>query len=419
MSQWLDDVIGAARGLNDYLAPVRLQSLSRLSQHGWPGRRSEAWRFTPLTAAAKQPFRLVESAGQTDLPLVPGLSSIDIVLVDGHLVTDVSQLELPTGVSVISLTTQDRSEQQQISAAFAQTKPAHHLFGMINDAICQQGVLINIAANTVVDTPIRVLHLLSQPADGHSRVLVNVGENAQAILIEHGEGDADGMHTSFAEYHVGQGAQLMHYRFAFFTAAAKHAGGSHFKLQHKAQLDSTVVAYGSDMSRLDIDVEHAGEEAVASLNAIYLLAANELFDLHTTIEHAVPHGTTEENARGIIGDGARAVFNGRIHIHRDAQKTLAELNNRNLLLSRRGVINTKPELEIYADDVKCAHGATVAEIDDKALFYLLSRGVPRSRALVMLNFGFIQELVNRIPDPAIAEWLQDKLATRFQSMEVK
>jgi Fe-S cluster assembly protein SufD len=204
-----------------------------------------------------------------------------------------------------------------------------------------------------------------------------------------------------------------------FTAAAKQLGGSHFKLHNRSTLNSTMVGYGSDLSRLDVDIHHAGEFADAKMNAIYLLAEGELFDLHSTIEHAMPNGTTEENARGIVGDKARAVFNGRIHIHRDAQKTLAELNNRNLLLSRRGVINTKPELEIYADDVKCAHGATVAEIDEEALYYLLTRGVPRSKALVMLNFGFIQELVNDVPNSAIREWLQPLLSERFSQMEVK
>ena len=159
--------------------------------------------------------------------------------------------------------------------------------------------------------------------------------------------------------------------------------------------------------------------SIYQIVAIYLLAEGELFDLHTTIEHAVPNCTTEENARGIVGDRAKAVFNGRIHIHRDAQKTLAELNNRNLLLSRRAVINTKPELEIYADDVKCAHGATVAEIDDTALYYLLTRGISRSQALIMLNFGFIRELINQIPNEDIAGWLLTQLHDRFVGMEVK
>jgi Fe-S cluster assembly protein SufD len=196
-------------------------------------------------------------------------------------------------------------------------------------------------------------------------------------------------------------------------------GGSHFSLQESANLNSTFVSYGSELSRIDVDIMHAGQHAKAKMNAIYLLAEGELFDMHSTIEHAVPNGTTEENARGIIGDRARAVFSGRIHIHRDAQKTLAELNNRNLLLSRRAMINTKPELEIYADDVKCAHGATVAEIEEQALYYLLSRGIKRSKALVMLNFGFIQELVNDIDNEAIKQWLLPMLNERFASMEVK
>ena len=164
-----------------------------------------------------------------------------------------------------------------------------------------------------------------------------------------------------------------------------------------------------------MDIIHAGEHAHAKFNNAYLLAPKEHFDLHSTIEHAMPNGTTEENARGIIGDKAKAVFNGRIHIHRDAQKTLAELNNRNLLLSRGAQINTKPELEIYADDVQCAHGATVAEIDEEALYYLLTRGIDKQKALVMLNFGFVQEMVFDIRE-ALAEWLQPILKQRFEDM---
>ena len=176
------------------------------------------------------------------------------------------------------------------------------------------------------------------------------------------------------------------------------------------------MGYGSELSRLDVDIIHAAEHAHAKMNAVYLLGYKEHFDLHTNIEHTMPNGTSEENARGIVGDKARATFNGRIHIHRDAQKTLAELNNRNLLLSRGGQINTKPELEIYADDVQCAHGATVAEISDEALYYLLSRGINKSKALVMLNFGFIQELVNQMPNKALANWLQPQLRARFEEM---
>ena len=293
------------------------------------------------------------------------------------------------------------------------------MFGLVNDALCQHGIFINVEAGVKIDTPVRIVNMASQNVDAHTRVVVKVAEGASATVIEQGFGDTESLTTAFAEYDLADDAHLEHYRFAMFTGKAKQLGGSHFKLHNRTTLNSTMVGYGSELSRLDVDIHHAGEFADAKMNAVYLLAEGELFDLHSTIEHAMPNGTTEENARGIVGDKARAVFNGRIHIHRDAQKTLAELNNRNLLLSRRGVINTKPELEIYADDVKCAHGATVAEIEEEALYYMLTRGIPRSKALVMLNFGFIQELINDVPNGAIREWLAPLLSERFAQMEVK
>ena len=168
-----------------------------------------------------------------------------------------------------------------------------------------------------------------------------------------------------------------------------------------------------------MDVIHAGERAHAKINAIYLLEDDELYDLHSTIEHTVPNCTTEENVRGIVADRGRAVFNGRIHIHRDAQKTLAELNNRNLLLSPEAEVYTKPELEIYADDVRCAHGATIAEIDKKALYYLQSRGISLGQANIMLNFGFINELVEEMPNEVLKKWLRQALRQRFEGLRLE
>jgi Fe-S cluster assembly protein SufD len=246
-----------------------------------------------------------------------------------------------------------------------------------------------------------------------------LASNASLTVVEDFSGEERSFNTGFAEYVLAESATLEHYRFALQTGAALSVGGSHFNLGDKAKLNSTLVGFGSELSRLDVDVNHTGEHAFAKLNAIYLLDGHELFDLHSTIEHMVPNGTTEENVRGIVADHSRAVFNGRIHIHRDAQKTLAELNNRNLLMSRDAEINTKPELEIYADDVKCAHGATIAEIDKKSLYYLQSRGVSKAQAQIMLSFGFINELVDQMPNQVLAEWLRPQLRQRFAKMEVK
>lgn len=419
MSQWLNQVIDDAKRVDDFLAPMRQQALSKLQTQGWPHARSEEWRFTPLTSIKERAVETSSVAVNYDVPQINGLNAIDLVFVDGLLVTDLSGIKLPTGLSAYAISDAPSAAQTKITALFGNVKPTRHVFGLVNDALCQQGIYIEVDDNCSIDTPLRIVNLATKDCDAHTRALVNLGKNSHLKVIEHGSGSADSFTTAFAEYVIGQEARLEHYRFALFTGAAKQVGGSHFSLQDNANLNSTFVAYGSELSRLDVDIIHAGEHAKAKMNAIYLLAEGEFFDLHSTIEHAMPNGTTEENARGIIGDRARAVFSGRIHIHRDAQKTLAELNNRNLLLSRRAMINTKPELEIYADDVKCAHGATVAEIEEQALYYLLSRGIKRSKALVMLNFGFIQELVNDIDNAHIRTWLSPMLSERFTSMEVK
>ncbi|WP_421132001.1 Fe-S cluster assembly protein SufD [Alteromonas sp. A079] len=418
MSQWLEQVIGAAQ-VDDYLAPVRQQALAQLKADGWPARRNESWRFTPLTPIEKREAKTVTQADNVPVPVIENLNAIDLVFVDGVLVTQVNTLDVPKGMIITSLNNGDNAIQADISRVFGQVKPTRHLFGLVNDTLVQHGIYIGVEAGVSIDVPVRIINLSNNDVDAHTRVVVNVANGARATIIEHGVGDKNSLTTAFAEYHIADDAHLEHYRFAMFTGVAKQVGGSHFKLHNRSTLNSTLVGYGSELSRLDVDIHHAGEFADAKMNAIYLLAEGELFDLHSTIEHAMPNGTTEENARGIVGDKARAVFNGRIHIHRDAQKTLAELNNRNLLLSRRGVINTKPELEIYADDVKCAHGATVAEIDEASLYYLLTRGISRSKALVMLNFGFIRELINDVRNEPIRDWLLPVLSERFSQMEVK
>lgn len=422
MSQWLNQVIERAGNVSDWLSPMRMQALSRLQQKTWPGRRTEAWRYTSLhpfdTLDATTQATAVQAYDKSKLD-VAGLESLDVVFVDGRLTTELATLALPEGLRISSLQNPDNDARVVAGQLFAQVKPERHYFGEINDVLADDGLIIDVADNAQIKTPVRIINVVTNGVESHNRVLVRVGVGAEVTVIEHGQGESSSMNTAFAEYQLEAEAKLEHYRFCLHGEEAIHIGGSHFKLNEKSRLNSTLVGYGSQLTRLDVDINHAGEHAIAKFNAIYLLAANEHFDLHSTIEHSVANGITEENARGIVGDNAKAVFNGRIHIHPDAQKTLAELNNRNLLLSRRGSINTKPELEIYADDVQCAHGATVAEINDEALYYMLSRGIKRSQALVMLNFGFIEELVGLMPNAALREWLRPLLRDRFTSMEVK
>ncbi|MCC5827171.1 Fe-S cluster assembly protein SufD [Alkalimonas sp.] len=419
MSAWLQQVIERGQGIDDWLSPARARALDALSNTSWPTRCTESWKYTSLTALEQLDLTAESAEQPSTVEPIPGVDGLDLVFKNGVLQTDLAQLNLPAGLQITSVQTTSAVQQVIATTLFSQIKPKHHLFGLVNDALAGDVLFIDIEQNSHIGQPIRIISLSTGGHESHHRVLVRLGNQAKATLIEQALGQQNSLSTGFTECDLGEQAELEHYRLAMHTGEAIYFGGCHFCLHHHANLNSTLIGYGSQLSRTDIDIIHNGEHAKAKLNAVYLLGESEHFDLHSTIEHAKPNGTTEENVRGIVGDKANAVFNGRIHIHRDAQKTLAELNNRNLLLSRRGQINTKPELEIYADDVQCAHGATVAEIEEEALYYLMSRGISRSKALVMLNYGFIQELINQMPNQQLAQWLEPQLRARFKEMEVR
>lgn len=412
MSNWFQDAKSRAEQ-QTFWSPHQKLALHQLQSQSWPTRKTEQWKYTPVTPIERANFN-----GQSDVSSavqpIEGQQTLDFVFINGMLANQPNTL--PEGIALLEL-----GEQTQGSWAeshFGQVKPERHLFGLVNDCLATAGVAIDIAAGVNIETPIRVVNLVTEGIEAHSRILVRLGENASAKVIEETQGNHAGMLTAYAEYILDDHARLEHYHFALRTGDAISVSGSHFKLQSEAKLNSTLVGFGSVLSRLDVDVLHCAENAFAKLNAIYLLDGDEVFDLHSTIEHEKGHCVTDETVRGIVGGKAKAVFNGRIHIHRDAQKTLAELSNKNLLLTDTAQVNTKPELEIYADDVRCAHGATVAELDKSALYYLTSRGVSKEKALVMLNFGFVNALVDEMPNQHLAEWLRPQLQQRFIDMQV-
>ncbi|BDX02188.1 Fe-S cluster assembly protein SufD [Marinomonas pontica] len=419
MSEWLESAIARAQGINDWLAPKRAHALDLLANTKWPNRKTEAWRYTPLRPVERTAAKVMADKVNLSPVVIAELSAIELVFVNGQF--DQTQLAqtLPEGLSIALGSDLGSAEQADALNVFSTIKPERHLFGLVNDALAKDVVVVSVAQGVEIAEPIRISSLLSSGAESHTRVQVALAAGSKLTVIEDVQAQGDSFNTAFVEYNVAANARLEHYRFALQTGSNVAIGGSHFNLHDHAKMNSTIVGFGSELSRLDTDIIHAGEFADAKLNAMYLLDGKELFDLHATVEHAMPNGKTEENVRCIVADRSRAIFNGRIHIHRDAQKTLAELNNRNLLLSDKAEINTKPELEIYADDVKCAHGATVAQIDKQALYYLQTRGVSRSKAQVMLNFGFINELIDLMPNAALAEWIRPIIRERFAQMEVK
>ena len=278
---------------------------------------------------------------------------------------------------------------------------------------------LHVARNQKLETPLYILNVATPEASAavaSQRLLVVLEEGSEAEVIEHFASDAreqNGFVNSLTEVVVGANARLQHYRINLEEENLLHVGGVHVDLHRDARFHGFTLAQGSRLKRIDYQLNMRGEGAHMDLNGVYLPRNKQVIDYHTNVEHCVPHCTSNEVFRGIIGDSAKAVFNGRIHIHPKAQKTLAELSNKNLLTSRTAEINTKPELEIYADDVRCAHGATIAQLDETSLFYLQSRGISAADATSMLSFGFINELLNQVPEQAIQDYLRPRLASLF------
>jgi Fe-S cluster assembly protein SufD len=415
-------------------APTWIQDVRETGRKLWqvqqfPTRKTEAWKYTNLRMLERGGFDAAPDASgeastdQRQLALlaeIDNLSAHRLVFVNGRFSESLSDLLPLEGARVLRFADATAEEADDIRSRLgAIVDREKHIFAALNDTWLDEGVYIGIDDNADVTTPIHVVWLTTPSSSAFSvssRLLVVAGKQSRATVIEHFASSVDeqnGFTNGMTEIDIDANAQLNHYRLHLENEHALHIGGVHARLGRDAVFNSFHLGMGGALKRIDAVVHHAGEGAHCEMNGIYLPRHEQQIDYHTSIEHAVPRCTTNETFRGIIGDKAKAVFNGRIHIHPDAQKSDARLSNKNLLTSPNAEVDTKPELEIYADDVQCAHGATVSQLDEEAVFYLVSRGISRTHAEVMLSYGFINELVDQIPLAPIADFIRPKIAHIF------
>lgn len=389
-----------------------------------PTRKTEAWKYTSLfnlTSNEEGYGRLAEThgaAGLDGLATIPALDAQRLVFVNGQYSKELSSNT--EHKNVVRFSQADDAQKSIIAdnlgSAVEQEK---HVFGALNNAITTDGVLVHVGKNEQLKTNIQITHITTPQAKVFTvpaRLLIVLETGAQATVIEHFASTDDEQNcfvNAITEAKVGANARLNHYRLQLIQEGSIQIGGVHVDLDRDANYDSFQLGLGAKIVRNDINVNHNVGGSHCELVGVYLPQNKQLIDFHSNIEHKVANCTTSEVFRGIMADKSKAVFNGRIHIHPDAQKTLAELSNKNLLLSNDATINTKPELEIYADDVRCAHGATIAQLDEQARFYLQSRGISAAEADVMLSFGFINELLENLELDAIRNLIRPILAQRF------
>jgi Fe-S cluster assembly protein SufD len=370
---------------------LRKAAAASFAEMGFPGPRDEEWRFTPVAPLTQVPFDPAESAFSFRAP------------------------SLPQGVIVCGLVEVLQKYPSLVEPHLARHADwKKHPFTALNTAFLRDGAFVYVPKGTVVEEPIFldcVAGRVETPSVWHRRCFVILGDNSQVTLVESYNGLPGTTYFTNAvtEIIVGPGAHVDHYKVQREGDRAFHMATMQVQVGRAANFSSHAVTQGGQWVRNEINAVFEGEGGECTLNGMYQAGGQQLVDNHTFIDHAYPHCASHELYKGILDGKSRGVFNGKIYVRQDAQKTDAKQTNQTLLLSDDATINTKPQLEIYADDVKCTHGATVGQLDAESIFYLRSRGVGLAEARSLLTYAFANDIVGRIKVPSVREELERSL----------
>jgi Fe-S cluster assembly protein SufD len=410
------------RGDPPWLARERGRARERLRKESVPGPRQEEWRYTNLRALLEQRFRPAAEAmgaleeSELQAHLIPDLDAWRVVLVNCVYVPGLSRLEgLPAGVKVASLRQllleEPRLVQERLNGVAG---PGAHVFAPLNTAGLHDGFVLQLAKNTHPEKPLELIHLSLDVGEPHliqPRHLVRLEAGARITLIERYLSTEPSLYctNNLMEIDLGEGSHLEHRRLQEESPKAFHLSGLYVRHSARSRYRGSNVALGAAWSRTDIRVAFEKPGGDCEIDGLYLAGDGQLVDFHLDVEHRAPGCASREHFKGLLTGKGRAVLDGRIYVAKHAQQTDAHLKNANLLLSRHAEVDTKPQLEIHADDVKCSHGASVGQIEPEQLFYLRSRGISTEAAQRMLCQGFAGEIIDRIEPEPMRNYAYEKL----------
>jgi Fe-S cluster assembly protein SufD len=403
-----------AAGPQTWVNRLRAAALERANALAVPTVRDEDWRFTDLSPLHRLAFRAADAhvpqAAQLALWMVPE-AGVRLVFVDGRFAPSLSVLpasEAPLFAAPLAAGIERHAPL--LEAHLGQIADFRHdLFVALNTAYLQDGVVLVAAAHERVAEPVHVLFVSTQQDVAvHPRVFVSAQSGAELTLVEDYVTLHDGAYcvNAVTEIAVAPNALVHHVRLQRESKAAFHVATGSVRIERDGRYRSNSVAFGARISRQNLNVVQAGPGTECHLDGLALITGRQLADTHSFIDHALPHGTSRQLHKCVAGGAAHAVFNGRVLVREDAQRTDSAQQSRNLLLSDRAHVDTKPQLEIFADDVKCAHGATVGQLEAEEVFYLRSRGLDDTAARNLLTYAFAADIVNRIPLPSLAAQLR-------------
>jgi len=449
-----------------WLHEIRRAAIAAFAERGFPTPRQEEWRNTNVAPIAAVPFHLATTplpppqrggeSAPTSLVSAGGdlrilqhpladLGCPTLVFINGRFSKPLSRLEpLPKGVKAGSLAEALENDGKTLERHLTRyaTDYTEHAFVALNTAFIEDGAFLEIPKGVVLEKPICLLYVSDAselPTVSYPRNLIIARRESQATIIEGyvwsstgtpaGAGTnqrtstgksacaTDGVYftNAVSEVAVGEGAVIEYHRIQQESDRAFHFGRLVFRQERSSRVVTHSIATGGALVREEVKAVLDGEGAEATLEGLYVVTGRQHIDNQTTLDHAQPHCSSREVYKGVLDGESSAVFNGKIIVRKDAQKTDSKQSNKNLLLSEKAIIDTKPALEIYADDVKCTHGATIGQIDAEAVFYLRSRGIGRQEARDLLTYAFANDVLGRIKYEPLRKRLSEGLSARLAS----
>lgn len=437
IKQYLDSFKVFEKNLNGEsgqpIHKFRSEAIGRFAQLGFPTRSDEEWRFTNVNEIAQRHFRLpvhgalsAPEAVRAQHYIFENLKGPRLVFVNGIYSDKLSHsAELPPGMIVKPLSSALREDQKTVVKYLGKhVSPEINGFTALSAAFMRDGLFLHVPENVVMEDSIQVVFLTTDEEAGfvtYPRNLIIVGRHSQASIVESyiSLANVSCLTNAVTEIVLGDEAVVEHDKFQNESMASYHIAATHIRQSNQSTYFSNSIALGGHLVRNDITALLDGERCECTLNGLSVGTGEQHIDNHTTIDHAKAHCASHELYKAVLDGSAKGVFNGKIFVRKDAQKTDAKQTNKTLLLSDSATIDTKPQLEIFADDVKCTHGATVGQLDEDQLFYLRARGIPELTARDILTFAFAGDVVSRINIGPLRDQLESYVHRKLNAGRVE
>ena len=413
-----------------WLRNYREASLAQFKEAGFPTVNEEEWKYTNVAAIVKSNFVPVIQANGTALTSeqlrewIYDEAAVRLVFVNGLFRSDLSAIDdLPTGILAVPVedAVNDTRFEEMLRSLFERRLKAANGFVALNNALFAGGLFLQLERNAQAVRPIHLLfvtEIVNGKAPAASpRVIVNAQPDSSATIIESyaSAGDAAYLTNAVVDFEIEDSAQIQHYKVQRESAHGFHIAATAANLGPKARYETTSINLGGAISRHNIDIVMDHEGAVCAVDGLYMVEGSQHTDTHSVIDHRQAHCTSRQLYKGILDGKSRAVFNGKVFVRHGAQQTDAQQTNKNLLLSKDAQVDTKPQLEIDADDVKCTHGAAIGQLDEDEMFYLESRGINPALAKNMLTYGFAEEVIEKIRVDSIRRELDEAVLNRLHT----